>query len=416
MTAPSRAAVKCKLCKKQFCNKAYFLKHHFDKEHNRSKLEAETQWEFVLKRAAVSKWEEKAFPNSAKQINPFTMARTVSIKLKTPIKTEAIPSSADESTIKLERKSEEKVNITPLKRKRSDEGGQEYERKIKRSRVTMLEAENERLKRENEFLKKEREENSAKESMTLKSLLSLQENSRTITLELKAAVKDLKEHHKCQKEEVTQMQNTTRRDWILRKSEDGDERRFCLPCLKWHQAPGQNLGNLAKSPFVNGGVSVREMKEKAIKKREKPSQLWNQAYRDHESKPGHKKSINLQQVQGTLTKYIREPAENAMKNRLRIAYHTTKRVQSETYYEHSTLLAKELNVMVGSTQLGREACAEMRKTFSDGILKKQREFFAKPDKHTKALKLVSLGADEVTRHNRQFSIDTITALDDDNML
>ena len=246
------------------------MKHHFDKEHNRSKLEAETQWEFVLKRAAISKWEEKAFPNPAKQMNPFkmAMARSVSIKLKTPIKTKAIPSSADESTIKLESKSDEKVNITPLKRKRSDEGGQEYERKIKRSRVTELEAENKRLKRENEFLKREREENSAKESMTLKSLLSLQENSGTITLELKAAVKDLKEYHKCQKEEVTQMQNTTRRDWILRKSEDGDERRFCLPCLKWYQAPGQNLGNLAKSPFVNGGVSVREMKEKAFKKRE----------------------------------------------------------------------------------------------------------------------------------------------------
>ena len=114
-------------------------------------------------------------------------------------------------------------------------------------------------------------------------------------------------------------------------------------------------------------------------------------------------------------KYICDPAANAMKNRLRIAYHTTKRIQSETYYEHSTLLAKELNVKVGSTQLGREACAEMRKTFSDGILKKQRKFFAKPDKHTKALKLVSAGADEVTRHNRQFSIDTITALDDDNI-
>ena len=104
-----------------------------------------------------------------------------------------------------------------------------------------------------------------------------------------------------------------------------------------------------------------------------------------------------------------------MKNRLRIAYHTTKRVQSELQYEHSILLAKELNVMVGSTQLGREACAEMRKTFADGILKKQREFFAKPDKYTKALKLVSGGADEVTRQNRQFSIDTVTVLDDDNM-
>ena len=107
--------------------------------------------------------------------------------------------------------------------------------------------------------------------------------------------------------------------------------------------------------------------------------------------------------------------DDAIKNRLRIAYHTTKRCQSEVSYEHAVLLAKELDVNVGSTQLGRTACAEMRETFANGIIKKQKKFYSKPDKYTKGLKLVSGGADEVTRHTRQFSIETITALDDDNL-
>ena len=274
ITAPSCAAVKCKLCKKQFCNKAYFLKHHYKKEHKQSQVDAETQWEFVVKRAGISKWEEKADPNLKKQKNPFTMARTARILIKTPTKAKEVSCLSPKPVIKFEKNSDMKPNPVILKRKRIyDIEGQEDEPKMKRSRITELEAENKRLKSENEFLKREREENATKESMTLKSLQSMQKKSGTFIMELKATVQGLKEYHEHQKEEATEMQNTTRRDWILRKTDGRDERRFCLPCLKFHQSPGHNLGNLAKSPFVNGGVSVWEMKEKATRKKEKPSQL-----------------------------------------------------------------------------------------------------------------------------------------------
>ena len=235
MTAPSRAAVKCKVCNKQFCNKAYFLKNHFGKEHKQSQLDAETQWRFVLKREGISKWEEKANPKcySKKKSNPFIMALGAKNQVKSPTKLNLNPiqSLVQEPNIKVEEKENIKPNSPLLKRKRVDKD-QEDKRKIKRSRIVELEVEIEKLKIENEFLKRERAENAEKEWMRLKSLQQLQEKSSTFVMEFKATVDDIKTHHKSQKEEVTEMHNTTKRDWILRKIEGIDERRFCLPCLK----------------------------------------------------------------------------------------------------------------------------------------------------------------------------------------
>ena len=73
---------------------------------------------------------------------------------------------------------------------------------------------------------------------------------------------------------------------------------------------------------------------------------------------------------------VRQPYEDALKNRLKVAYHTTKLAASAVTYEKTVLLVKELGVNVGSTQLGRLACVKMRQTFADGMLKKQKEFFA----------------------------------------
>ena len=172
--------------------------------------------------------------------------------------------------------------------------------------------------------------------------------------------------------------------------------------MKCYRALGDGLGNLTESPWINGGVSVAEMKQKARQGNTKSSHLWNEAYRDHDSRKGHKKAVELEKTQRTLCKYFRKPMEDAMKKRLRIAYHTTKQCQSKLYYKHAALLVKKLDVDIGSTQLGRDACAEMRKTFAGGIRKKQKKFFVTPEKYTNALPLVSGGADEVTRHNRQF--------------
>ena len=163
-----------------------------------------------------------------------------------------------------------------------------------------------------------------------------------------------------------------------------------------------------------GGVSVRKITEKATAKGKKPSHLWREAYAEHEATKAHSKCVNLEKQQGTLLVFATKPHEDALKNRLKVAYHTTKQATSEVAYEKTILLIKELGVNVGSSQLSRVSCANMRQTFADG-LQKQREFFAEVDEFTKATKLVGLGADEVTRHNRQYSIDTITALDDDQM-
>ena len=82
-----------------------------------------------------------------------------------------------------------------------------------------------------------------------------------------------------------------------------DERRFCEPCLKWYKVPGLKLGNLSKRRFVNGGVSVAKMKNKALQTQVRISHLWNELYREHEGK-GHKKAVELERTQGTLVRYL----------------------------------------------------------------------------------------------------------------
>ena len=124
------------------------------------------------------------------------------------------------------------------------------------------------------------------------------------------------------------MEKTLKREWVLRKMmPDGDERRFCEPCMKWYRSPGLKLGSVSRSPFVNGGVSVAKMKEKAVQSHVKTSYLWNEAYREHEGK-AHNKAVELERTQGTISQYLFGTEGDAMKNRLRMAYHTTKRCQS----------------------------------------------------------------------------------------
>ena len=233
--------------------------------------------------------------------------------------------------------------------------------------------------------------------------------------DLQSVTLNLNEHQNKQMTEAQAMKETTKRDWILRKQLHDDELRFCQPCLAWHHTPGAKLGRLLRSPWVYGGVSIRKLAKKAAEKGKKPSHLWREAFADHEATKAHAICVNLEKQQGTLDMLVRQPYEDALKNRLKVAYHTTKLAANAVTYEKTVLLVKELGVNVGSTQLGRLACAKMRQTFADGMLKKQKEFFAETDEFTKATKLVGLGADEVTRHNRQYSIETITALDDDHM-
>ena len=108
--------------------------------------------------------------------------------------------------------------------------------------------------------------------------------------------KEHQERLKVEADEKDALETITKRVWILRKlMPNGDERRFCEPCMKWFRAVGHSLGNLAKSPWVNGGVSVAEMKEKARRNNTKASRLWSEAYRDHEGK-GHKKAVELEKT------------------------------------------------------------------------------------------------------------------------
>ena len=58
---PSKAKVKCTLCSLVFCNKLYFLKNHWGKTHQRSKLDPD--WIYVDKRTKETVWEKKAPTN-----------------------------------------------------------------------------------------------------------------------------------------------------------------------------------------------------------------------------------------------------------------------------------------------------------------------------------------------------------------
>ena len=439
---PSKAKVKCTLCSLVFCNKLYFLKNHWGKTHQRSKLDPDKHWIYVDKRTKETVWEKKAAPPMRLR-NPFTVAAEgtskkkrkqipVKIKLENAVGRKStedskINSRKTEDNLREESQSEgNKILISPkaeplrslniqkpLKTEKT-EHDEEVERK-NRARIDELEALVKSLEEENVFLKRERSVNSEKEERTIKSLQLIQHQSSTYLTNLRSTLSVAKDLYANQKQEKDSMEKTSKRDWVLRKTmPNGDERRFCEPCMKWYRSPGLKLGSLSWSPFVNGGVSVTKMKEKAVQSHVKTSYLWNEAYREHEGK-AHKKAVEMERTQGTISQYVSVTEGDAMKNRLRIAYHTTKRCQSEVSYEHAVLLAKELCVDVGSTQLGRVACAEMRKTFALGIIQKQKLFFVTVDKYTKALKLFSAGADEVTRHNRQFSIETVTAFDDDNL-
>ena len=68
-----------------------------------------------------------------------------------------------------------------------------------------------------------------------------------------------------------------------------------------------------------------------------------------------------------------KPHEEALKNRLKVAYHTTKQATSEVAYEKTIFLVKELGVNVGSTQLSRECCGNRRQIFADGMLEKKKD-------------------------------------------
>ena len=91
-----------------------------------------------------------------------------------------------------------------------------------------------------------------------------------------------------------------------------------------------------------GGVSVQKITEKASEKGKKPSHLWREAYAEHEATKAHSKCVNLEKQQRTLHAFAMKPPEDSLKNRLKVAYHTTKQATSEVAYEKTILLIKEL--------------------------------------------------------------------------
>ena len=147
----------------------------------------------------------------------------------------------------------------------------------KQARIEELEAIVKSLKVENLFLKRERSENSEKEMRTIKAIELIQEKSNTYLTSLKNTLAIAKDFQTSQQEKVDVLEKISPREWILRKvMPNGDERRFCEPCLKWYKVPGLKLGNLSKSPFVNGGVSMAKMKNKASQTQVRISHLWNE--------------------------------------------------------------------------------------------------------------------------------------------
>ena len=178
------------------------------------------------------------------------------------------------------------------------------------------------LRRENEKLELEsKQRNDENNKYKMIRTLELVHGKYQYTLtDLQSVTLKLQHHQEEETAEAQAMKQTLKRDWILRKEKGNDELRFCQPCLIWHQTPGAKLGNLLRSPWVNGGVSVRKMDVKAKSKGKKPSHLWNDAYKDHESTQGHKKCVTLVKQQGTLNVFVREASEDGLKNRLKIAY------------------------------------------------------------------------------------------------
>ena len=94
---------------------------------------------------------------------------------------------------------------------------------------------------------------------------------------MKNTLSSVKDFQVSQREQVDVLEKILPREWILQKvMPDGDERRFCEPCLKWYKVPSLKVGNLSKSPFVNGGVSVAKMKMKALQTHVRMNNLWNE--------------------------------------------------------------------------------------------------------------------------------------------
>ena len=449
---PSKTKVKCRGCKQVICNRDYFRKNHFPQHHKklaREGVDADDWWEYV---------EIPVKPTPKLSRNPFTVAnQKCASKILTPTPSNFFRRMPDISKpknlqlgtriikIKDEKISEMEMELSKLEdvdrafdkentedhtnlraHKFDEQSASKVYREVRHGkvkelrddqalRILQLEGQLEKLRKENLKMESKRRNDETREYKIIHSLESIHGKYQGTLTELQSVTLNLKQHQVQKVAEAKVMKQATKRDWILRKEEGSDERRFCQPCLMWHQTPGAKLGNLLRSPWVNGGMSVRKMALKAQNKGKKPSYLWNEAYNDHESTQGHRRCVTLWKQQGTMNVFLRAATEDALKNRLKVAYHTTKQAESEVSYEKTILLVKEMGVNVGNTQLSRFACAEMRQTFADGMLKRQKDFFAGTDEFTGAMKLVGIGADEVTRHNRQYSIDTITALDDDHM-
>ena len=106
------------------------------------------------------------------------------------------------------------------------------------------------------FLKRERATNAEKEHETIKSLESVQDKSQSCLQELRRTLDLAKEHQKRLKDEAEEketLETILKRDWILRKlMPNGDERRFCEPCMKWYRAVGHGLRNLKRTSRSTG--------------------------------------------------------------------------------------------------------------------------------------------------------------------
>lgn len=177
-------------------------------------------------------------------------------------------------------------------------------------------------------------------------------------------------------------------------------RAWCRPCMKWCHVTASGSSQRA-SPWISDGFDMSKISSKS------PSAQFD----CHESSTMHKQSVELDQNQQDLWKLQQKsPAFNTTQNFVRIIYQLSKMHMSDASYENICYLFHVLGVDIGNQQHSRSASRAMKLTISNGMKKKETDFFQSVNPATGDRPTVGYSDDEVSTHKLTFGCQQLQAL------